>query len=120
MIARPAFLFPEDESDLHFHRDERFIGTILSFATSLSMAYTFVLMRRLQKTPITTVITYFSFFCLCSGGITSVVLKQVNGYTLYSMCQKESESIPEGEGEERRGESADQGMRMQVQGCKRM
>lgn len=83
MIARPAFMFPGDESDRHFHRDERVIGTILSFATSLSMAFTYVVMRRLQKTPITTVITYFSFFCLCSGGMTAVILNHVKGYQLY-------------------------------------
>lgn len=83
MIARPAFLFPDDDLDRHFHRDERFVGTILSFATSLSMAYTFVLMRRLQKTPVSTVITYFSLFCIVAGALTAVLLNQIPDYKLH-------------------------------------
>lgn len=89
MIARPAFLFPDDNLDRHFHRDERVVGTILSFATSLSMAYTFVLMRRLQKTPVTTVIASFSFFCVCAGGLTAIVLGCVPSYTLHVPCGKQ-------------------------------
>lgn len=57
-----------------FTPQSRLIGVILSFATAITMAYTFIAMRRLQKTPVAIVINYFSFFCIIFGAIVIAIM----------------------------------------------
>lgn len=58
----------------NFSSRDRVIGVILSFITSLTMAYTFIVMRKLQKTPVAVVITIFSIFCIVFGIICLLIL----------------------------------------------
>ena len=57
-----------------FTPQSRLIGVILSFATAITMAYTFIAMRRLQKTPVAIVVSYFSFFCVIFGVIVIAIM----------------------------------------------
>ena len=69
LISRPAFIFGSEVDDV-FSLQERIIGTILSLVASLSVSYTYVTIRRLQKTPTSVVITFFSIWCIIAGSLT--------------------------------------------------
>ena len=80
LIARPSLIFGRHGEDRDFTATERLIGTGLSFFTALTMAYTFVVMRRLQKTPTSTVITFFSLFSIVVGTVVALVLKYTTSF----------------------------------------
>lgn len=75
LIARPSFLFGARAIDRQFSASDRLIGTSLAFVASLCMALAHIMMRRLQKTPTTTVISFFSMFCAVCGLVVVSVLK---------------------------------------------
>lgn len=86
LISRPTFIFHDDISSSYdsngtmtdvgnkFTPESRLIGVILSFLTAITMAYTFIAMRRLQKTPVAVVINFFSFFCVTCGLIVILIM----------------------------------------------
>ena len=74
LISHPSFIFGGTGEDANFTAGDRLIGAILAFLSCLTMAYTFVSMRRLQKTPTTSVIAFFSTFCVVCGGVTVIIM----------------------------------------------
>ena len=78
LIARPSFIFPEDSVLDVFSTDDRVIGIILSVVTCLTMAYTYVSMRKLQKTPTNVVVAVFSIFCII---VCSLVMNVVSFFS---------------------------------------
>ncbi|KAI1290262.1 Solute carrier family 35 member G1 [Halotydeus destructor] len=67
LISKPTFLFGDNDSvtDATYRTE----GTIMSFVSSVAMALTFIMMRKLQKTPATVVIAWFSIISLVMGAI---------------------------------------------------
>lgn len=89
LIARPSFVFGNHSDDRVFSPSERLIGTTLSFATSLTMAYTFVMIRRMQKTPTSTVISIFSIVCIVCGLIVVCIIKFATSYPVRFPSQRD-------------------------------
>ena len=85
LIARPSFLFPEDSLADVFSTEDRVIGTILSVVTCLAMAYTYVSLRKLKRTPTNIVVAVYSIFCVI---VCSFIMNMV------SFCTGESVVIP--------------------------
>lgn len=69
LVSRPTFLFGAPAILEAFTPEDNVIGAILSFVASLSMSTTFIWMRKLQKTSTSTVISFFSIFCITFGTI---------------------------------------------------
>jgi drug/metabolite transporter (DMT)-like permease len=82
MISRPSFLFDVDTMTDAFTVEERLIGIILCLFCLLAISYTYISMRKLQKTPTNAVITFFSIFCVCAGSITMNVSSFISGKTI--------------------------------------
>lgn len=84
LISRPTVIFPPDDQvdQKDFSPTSRMVGVILSFITSLSMAYTFIALRKLQRTPTSLVITQFSIFCILCGFVTNAILYYGNLYSV--------------------------------------
>lgn len=78
LIARPSFLFETDVADT-FTVSERITGTIMSVVCCLSMAYTYVTMRKLVKTPTNAIIVIFSFFSIFLGCVNMNISSFVTG-----------------------------------------
>ncbi|KAI1289548.1 Solute carrier family 35 member G1 [Halotydeus destructor] len=72
LIARPTFIFGDDGSVTD--GTYRTIGTIMSFVSSISGSLTFVMMRKLKKTPIPVVIAWFSILSISMGAIILTVI----------------------------------------------
>lgn len=81
LISRPSFLFGSLEEDVSSTRD-RITGVIISFGGCLSMAYTFVSLRRLKNTPTPAVISFFSLFCILAGSLTMNLWSYLEGRLL--------------------------------------
>ena len=86
LIARPSFLFPEDSIADVFSVEDRIIGLIFSILTCVFIAYTYICLRKLQKTPTNAVISFFSIFCVCAGSITM---------NIYSFCSGKPINLPQ-------------------------
>ncbi|KAI1290288.1 Solute carrier family 35 member G1 [Halotydeus destructor] len=67
LISKPTFLFGDFGApmDASFRTE----GTIMAFVSSIAMALTFVMMRKLQKTPAGLVIAWFSIISIIMGAI---------------------------------------------------
>jgi drug/metabolite transporter (DMT)-like permease len=89
LIARPSFIFGSEAGDKLFSVTDRIIGTSLSFLTALTMAYTFVVIRRLQQTPTTTVINFFSMFTIVAGTVVVLILKYATSFPVRMPAQKD-------------------------------
>lgn len=61
MISRPTFIFGSTDTD-DFATQDRIIGLSLSVVVSLSMSLTYVSLRKLQKTPTSILISWYSAF----------------------------------------------------------
>jgi drug/metabolite transporter (DMT)-like permease len=72
MISRPTFIFGSTEEDV-FTPQQRIIGIVLSFLTSISMSLAYIPIRKMKKTPTTVVITLFSAFSMIAGILTLIV-----------------------------------------------
>ncbi|KAI1290290.1 Solute carrier family 35 member G1 [Halotydeus destructor] len=68
LIAKPTFIFGDDEvaSDGAYRTE----GTIMALASSVAMAFTFVLTRKLQKTPASLVIAWLSVISIVMGVVS--------------------------------------------------
>ena len=66
LISKPTFLFGMDHESV-VEVALRMEGTIVAFISSLCAALTFVMMRRLQKTPAAVVISWFSVVSIVMG-----------------------------------------------------
>lgn len=72
LISKPTFLFPDHEpANVVIFRME---GTILAFISSLCTSFTFVMIRKLQKTPAAVVISVFSIVSIACGAIVLCVM----------------------------------------------
>lgn len=72
LISKPSFLFGDHESvkDIEY----RLEGSAIAFVSSLCAAFTFVMIRKLQKTPAPVVIFAFSSVSIFCGMIALVIL----------------------------------------------
>lgn len=76
LIARPSFIpFFASEEPEKFTPHSRMIGATLALSVSLTMAYSFVVMRKLQETPLMSTVTFFSLFCMVVCPICFLTLK---------------------------------------------
>ena len=66
LISKPTFLFGSDDESV-VQVSLRMEGTVIAFVSSLCAAATFVMMRRLQKTPSAVVISIFSIVSIFMG-----------------------------------------------------
>lgn len=82
MIARPSFLFDVDTLSDVFSVEDRLTGVIMCVLCCLAVSYTYISMRKLQKTPTNAVITVFSIFCVCAGSITMNISSFISGKTI--------------------------------------
>lgn len=75
LIARPSFIpiFPIQSEEFTPH--DRMIGASMALVTSLCMAYSFVVMRKLQETPLMSTVTFFSLFCIVACATCILILK---------------------------------------------
>lgn len=84
LISKPTFLFGDSEvftivtnSTLTFDGNEKIVGVVFSFISSLAMALTFIVMRKLQKTSLAVVINHFSVICIVFGIPTLFILREL-------------------------------------------
>lgn len=80
LISKPTFIFGEHEA--HKAVVYRMEGSILAFVSSLSTAFTFIMIRKLQKTPSGVVISAFSIVSIVSGIAVLVVLVETTGHSI--------------------------------------
>ena len=74
LISKPTFIFG-DQHEAVVQTALRMEGTVLSLISSLCAALTFVLIRKLQRTPAAVVINAFSIISIASGILALVVLR---------------------------------------------
>jgi drug/metabolite transporter (DMT)-like permease len=74
LISKPTFLFGSDHESV-VEVALRMEGTIIAFVSSLCAAATFVMMRRLQKTPSAVVISIFSVVSITMGILVLIVIR---------------------------------------------
>ena len=86
LIARPSFLFPEDSIVDVFSVEDRITGVILSVLTCVFLAYTYISIRKLKRTPTNAVIAFFSIFCVFAGSIT---------INIFSFCTGKPTALPQ-------------------------
>ena len=72
MISRPSFIFGVKEEDT-FTTQDRIIGLSLSFIVSISMSLTYITLRKLERTPTSVLIVWYSLFNVIVGVITVIV-----------------------------------------------
>ncbi|KAI1290284.1 Solute carrier family 35 member G1 [Halotydeus destructor] len=76
LIAQPSFIFGHQDSPID--ANARTQGTILAFISSIAMAFTFVMMRKLKKTPAKVIIAWFSIISIILGTIVLIGAKAVD------------------------------------------
>ncbi|KAI1286147.1 Solute carrier family 35 member G1 [Halotydeus destructor] len=77
-ISKPTFIFGSKMGDNIYPPD----GYVLAFAASISITLTYVNMRKLQKTPSSVVLAWFSFLSAILGVISLAVLHFALGKTV--------------------------------------
>ena len=68
-VCRPAVIFGEKGLEDQFTSDERMIGIILSVFCCLTLSYTYIGMRKLQRTSTAAQNAGYSLFCIFAGSL---------------------------------------------------
>ena len=92
LISKPTFIFGYDHESV-VEAEFRLEGTIVAFISSLCAAFTFVMIRRLQKTPAAVVISVFSIVSIVVGILVLAVL--ANAFPDHSSGFSSGIGVPE-------------------------
>ncbi|KAI1285466.1 Solute carrier family 35 member G1 [Halotydeus destructor] len=75
LIAKPTFLFPGVHHEGFIDPEHQTQGILAALFASFCFALTFVLMRKIQKTPTEVVVFWFSFSSMCLAILVLSVMK---------------------------------------------